>query len=56
MIEDFAALVPRALGSRSGEVFYSGRSAFGRPAELYLIGINPGGDPVNPGQRNDQPA
>ena len=30
---------------RSGSVFYSGRSAFSRPASLYLVGLNPGGSP-----------
>ena len=31
--------------SRSGSVFYSRRSAFARPAPLYLLGVKPGGDP-----------
>lgn len=31
--------------TRSGSVFYSGRSAFSRPASLYLLGLNPGGSP-----------
>lgn len=30
---------------RSGSVFYSGRSAFSAPAPLYLLGLNPGGNP-----------
>jgi hypothetical protein len=29
----------------SGRVFYSGRSAFERPSDLYILGLNPGGDP-----------
>ena len=38
------ALDPALLG-RSGSVFYSGRSAFSGPSRLYLLGLNPGGDP-----------
>lgn len=34
------------IRARSGSVFYSGRSAFSRPAPLYLLGLNPGGNPV----------
>lgn len=44
-MEDFAKLVPDALLSRSGKVFYSGRAAFSRPGPLYILGINPGGNP-----------
>ncbi len=43
MIEDFARLVPRSLMNRSGKAFYSGRSAFEQPSELYVLGLNPGG-------------
>ncbi len=43
MIEDFARLIPRSLMNRSGKAFYSGRSAFERPSELYILGLNPGG-------------
>jgi uracil-DNA glycosylase len=43
MIEHFATLVSPALSDRSGSVFYSGRTAFSNPADLYIIGINPGG-------------
>lgn len=46
-IERFAALVPRALLQESGKVFYSGRQAFSSPARLYVLGVNPGGDPAN---------
>ncbi len=44
MIEDFARLVPRSLMHKSGKVFYSGRSAFEQPSEIYILGLNPGGD------------
>ncbi len=37
--------IPPELLERSGKVFYSGRSAFSRPASLYVLGVNPGGDP-----------
>jgi hypothetical protein len=46
MIEEFAKLVPPEIMDRSGSVFYSGRAAFGSPNDLYLIGVNPGGNPV----------
>ena len=45
MIEDFAKLIPKALLNRSGSVFYSGRRAFDSPSKLYILGVNPGGDP-----------
>lgn len=37
--------VPPEIQGRSGSVFYSGRFAFGAPAPLYLLGLNPGGNP-----------
>ncbi|MFC0359837.1 MULTISPECIES: hypothetical protein [Kytococcus] len=43
--EELAALVPDELLDRSGSVFYSGREAFEQPGGLYLLGLNPGGDP-----------
>jgi len=46
VIEQLAKLVDPALMERSGSVFYSGRTAFSHPTDIYLIGINPGGDPV----------
>ena len=46
MIEEFAALT-EPLGDKSGKVFYSGKDAFNRPSELYILGINPGGDPCD---------
>ncbi len=44
-IERFAALIPSSLHPESGKVFYSGRAAFGSPSSLYVLGVNPGGDP-----------
>jgi hypothetical protein len=38
--------IPQALLDRSGSVFYSGRAAFAAPNKLYIVGLNPGGDPV----------
>jgi hypothetical protein len=46
-IEAFAKCIPSALLARSGKVFYSGRSAFSAPFPLYVLGLNPGGAPVN---------
>ena len=45
MIEDFARLIPESQTALSGKVFYSGRLAFERQANLYIVGANPGGDP-----------
>ena len=47
-LEMFAALVPNDLLERSGEVFYSGRTAFSRRSDVYLLGYNPGSDPLDP--------
>ena len=47
MIELFAKHIPPALLPRSGKVFYSGRAAFAEPSALYILGLNPGGDPSN---------
>lgn len=38
--------LPATLRDRSGSVFYTGRAAFAEPAGLYILGLNPGGDPV----------
>lgn len=46
MIEDFLSLVDPSLHRRSGSVFYSGRHAFARTSPIYILGLNPGGDPV----------
>jgi hypothetical protein len=37
--------IPTPLLSQSGKVFYSGRAAFSGPSDLYILGLNPGGDP-----------
>ena len=46
MIDDFVRLVPESLLDRSGEAFLSGRRAFESPSELYILGLNPAGDPT----------
>lgn len=51
MIDDLTALIPESLRSRSGAVFYSGRTAFSAPSRLYILGLNPGGRPQ--AQAND---
>lgn len=38
--------LPQHLLPRSGSVFYTGRSAFEQPCELYILGLNPGGSPL----------
>lgn len=45
MIEDLAKLIPQDLLVKSGSVFCSGRNAFRATAPLYILGLNPGGDP-----------
>lgn len=40
------ANIPVSILGKSGRVFYSGRNAFSAVAELYLLGVNPGGDPT----------
>lgn len=45
MIEEFAKNVPNQFLKKSGSVFYSGRKAFSKRAELYILGLNPAGDP-----------
>ena len=47
MIEHFAEFIPESVRHRNGRVFYSGRKAFSAPSHLYVLGINPGGDPVS---------
>ena len=44
-VDDFAKLVPESYLDRSGAVFYSGRRAFSQPSDLYLLALNPAGDP-----------
>ena len=43
----FAELVDPELYDRSGKVFYSGRSAFSSSSPIYLLGLNPGGSPID---------
>ena len=38
--------VPADMLKRSGSVFYSGRSAFSGPSDVYILGLNPGGSPT----------
>lgn len=45
MIEELRHKIPASLRTASGKVFYSGRLAFSSPATIYVLGINPGGDP-----------
>lgn len=45
MLEQFTRYVPSDLHARSGSVFYSGRAAFAEQRDLYVLGLNPGGDP-----------
>jgi hypothetical protein len=39
------ACIPGNILDESGKVFYSGRAAFSSPAQLYILGLNPGGAP-----------
>lgn len=45
-IETALDRLPATLLSRSGSVFYTGRDAFTAQRPLYLLGLNPGGDPL----------
>lgn len=45
MIESLANKIPSSLFNRSGSVFYSGRDAFKSKSPLYVLGLNPGGNP-----------
>ena len=45
MIDRLLDAVDRSLLTKSGMVFYSGRSAFSNVADLYILGTNPGGSP-----------
>ena len=46
LAQALVSLVPNHILAESGSVFYSGRSAFQRPSRLYLLGLNPGGSPL----------
>lgn len=41
--------MPAELLQLSGGVFYSGRDAFTGSSPIYILGLNPGGDPAEPG-------
>jgi hypothetical protein len=45
MIDQIAKQIDPRLANTSGKVFYSGRAAFASPRCVYVVGINPGGDP-----------
>ena len=45
-IEAALDAIPASLLPRSGSVFYTGRAAFSAPSRVYVLGLNPGGDPV----------
>ncbi|MDA0237716.1 MAG: uracil-DNA glycosylase family protein [Proteobacteria bacterium] len=45
MIEQLSKQIPEHLQHLSGKVFYSGRNAFEQKAGIYVLGLNPGGDP-----------
>ena len=47
MIDELFRSVPTHLLDESGTVFYSGRDAFNYPSDLYLLGLQPGGSPVD---------
>jgi hypothetical protein len=47
VIETFASKINPSLESESGKVFYSGRIAFSERSDLYVLGMNPGGDPAD---------
>lgn len=38
--------IPPHIRKRSGAVFYTGPAAFRAPSSIYLMGLNPGGDPL----------
>ena len=45
MIEEFVRCIPEELKGASGKAFHSGRLAFSGQRDLYVLGLNPGGDP-----------
>lgn len=52
MIEEFARLIPEEMRGESGRVFGSGREAFSTEGGVYVLGINPGGDPEDASEAN----
>lgn len=45
LFDELLKLVPRDLYDKSGELFHSGRTSFESPSQLYILGLNPGGNP-----------
>ncbi|KRA32509.1 hypothetical protein ASD81_13210 [Nocardioides sp. Root614] len=45
IVDKILGMVPPDLLGASGSLLYSGRDAFSGSSPLYLMGINPGGDP-----------
>src|SRR3546814_127078 len=54
-IDQALASLPPWLIERSGSLFYTGREAFAGRRQLYLLGLNPGGDPDLQRQRSEEP-
>jgi len=50
MLEQLYDLIPKHYLEKSGSVFYSGRDAFTGQKDVYLLGLNPGGDPKDPNE------
>lgn len=46
MIDSLAKLIPPELAPVSGSVFYSGGAAYSGKSKIYILGANPGGDPI----------
>ena len=44
-VEKLIRRIPPELLHVSGKAFHSGRLAFSAPRDLYILGLNPGGDP-----------
>lgn len=44
-LEKLVENIPREILNESGSVLYSGSNAFNGNAQLYILGLNPGGDP-----------
>ena len=45
MIEELVKHIPAELYAASGKAFHTGRWAFSGKRDLYVLGLNPGGDP-----------
>lgn len=46
MIEELVKTIPQSLLKLPGGALHTGRQAFDRPAELYILGYHPGGNPA----------